>query len=26
MDLDVIARFCYVLECKVDDILKFSGE
>ena len=24
VNLDVIARFCYVLECKVDDILKFS--
>lgn len=24
VDLDVIARFCYVLNCEVNDILKFS--
>lgn len=24
VDLDVIARFCYVLNCSIDDILKFS--
>lgn len=24
VDLDVIARFCYVLKCDVNDILKYS--
>ena len=24
MDLDVLARFCYVLECKPEDILKYK--
>lgn len=24
MDLDVLARICYVLECKPDDILKYN--
>lgn len=24
VDLDVIARFCYVLNCDVNDILKYS--
>lgn len=26
VDLDVIARFCYVLDCKVDDILIYSNK
>ncbi len=26
VDLDVIARFCYVLDCKVDDILVYSNK
>ena len=26
VDLDVIARFCYVLDCKIDDILVYSNK
>ncbi len=26
VDLDVIARICYVLDCKVEDILKYTKE
>ena len=28
MDLDILARICYVLECKVEDIIQFvpAGE
>lgn len=26
IDLDVISRFCYVLECNIDDILKYHKE
>lgn len=24
IDLDIIARMCYALDCKVDDILKYN--
>lgn len=24
VDLDVIARFCYVLDCSLDDVLKYK--
>lgn len=26
MDLDVLARICYVLECKPEDILKYKSK
>lgn len=26
VDLDVISRFCYVLNCSVNDILEYSNE
>jgi len=25
VDLDVVAKLCYVLDCKVEDILKYNG-
>lgn len=24
IDLDVVAKLCYVLECKIDDVLEYS--
>ena len=26
MDLDTLARICYVLDCKITDILEYKGE
>ncbi|MDE5741413.1 MAG: helix-turn-helix transcriptional regulator [Oscillospiraceae bacterium] len=26
MDLDILARICYVLECKPEDIIKYKPE
>ncbi len=26
VDLDVIARFCYVLDCRIEDILVYSNK
>ena len=26
IDLDVLARFCYVLDCKPEDLLKYQSE
>ena len=26
IDADVLARFCYILDCEITDIIKYTGE